>query len=700
MPVATKVGIKINPDAMVTIEPIDADSPLLEAVITLHRSCGQNLGMFPRGAFVEHACSKWILVAHEEKGNCLGYLLYREAKERATIVHLCVRPESRSKGVGRALIERLKADTKHLRGIGLYCRRDYEARAAWPRYGFAPVGTKRGRGADGAELEFWWLDHNHPDLFSLAAASQPESKLRVVIDANVFYDLYERHTPESEESKALLADWLQEEIELLLTREIHFEVSRAPTEAQRKRSSALISRHQVLRTDDAKVQQVIAELQSHFPAAACPRDDSDLRQIAHTIAADVSFFVTRDDKLIECSEPLIVKYGLRVLHPTELINQIDSLRREAQYRPVRIEGSRLVTGLLRADQVDAVITALRRAPREKIAEFEKTIRLFLAKPTEYECTVALADDKTPIALLTRSAAVTSSMCIPMFRLSGHSLASTVGRNLLRSLLERSSTSPRLIEVNDQEMGNSERSALSELGFLHSEGCWLKVGVTGLTTLGALKNSLERLKLPVQARTFLFNGLDAYENSATSLGAADIEKAFWPAKLKDAPIPSFLVPIQAQWAEHFFDTGLASERLFGLRNELHLGIEGAYYCSAIKTVLKHPGRVVWYVSKGPEGRGSMAVKACSRIEEVMIGKPKDLFKKLSRLGVYEWRDIFKTAEGDVNKSILAFRFSMTERFAKPVDLTALKELGIAPPIMSSRRITANQFEKIYTIGKQL
>ena len=150
---------------MITIRTIGTDSALLDAVIALHATDGHNLGMFPKGAFQEHARKKWILVALDDHGACLGYLLYRQAKERATIVHLCVRRDSRSKGVGRDLVERLKTETKHLRGIGLYCRRDYEATAAWPRYGFAPVATKRGRGADGAELEFWWLDHNDADLF-------------------------------------------------------------------------------------------------------------------------------------------------------------------------------------------------------------------------------------------------------------------------------------------------------------------------------------------------------------------------------------------------------------------------------------------------------------------------------------------------------------------------------------------------------
>ena len=615
------------------------------------------------------------------------------------IARLCVRREARRHGIGRMVVEQLKAETKHLRGIGLHCRRDYEARSAWARYGFAPVATKRGRGADGAELEFWWLDHNHADLFSFAAVNQPQTKLQVVIDANIFFDLHERNTPESEDSKALLADWLQEEIQLLLTREIHNEISRSSSEVQRRKSRALTSRHEVVKTDDAEVQELITELQSHFPAATCLRDDSDIRQIAHTIAADVAFFVTRDGNLIEWSEALFAKHGLRVLHPTDLINEIDSLRRETEYRPVRMGGSRLSTGLLRADQIQSVIAALHRAAREKVADFERAIRRFLARPDEHQCTVVFTDNKSPIALLTRSTAGTSLVSIPMFRLAEHSLAPTVGRNLLRSLLEKASVSPLLFQVTDQEMEDSEKSALSELGFLESGGFWLKISVTGMTTCELLKTSIESLKLPDQTKIFLHERLAAYENNPTDLGATDIEKAFWPAKLKGAPLSAFIVPIQAQRAQHFFDTDLASEMLFGLRNELHLGIEGAYYCSAKNTLLKYPSRVVWYVSRGPEGRGSMSVKACSRIDEVMVGKPKELFKKLSRLGVYEWRDVFKAAEGDINHSLLAFRFSMTERFVNPLDLAALKKIGVASPIMSARKITATQFEKIYTAGKQ-
>ena len=37
--------------------------------------------------------------------------------------------------------------------------------------------------------------------------------------------------------------------------------------------------------------------------------------------------------MLDRSDPIFEKYGLRILHPTDLINRFDVLRREAEYRP-------------------------------------------------------------------------------------------------------------------------------------------------------------------------------------------------------------------------------------------------------------------------------------------------------------------------------------------------------------------------------
>ena len=37
---------------------------------------------------------------------------------------------------------------------------------------------------------------------------------------------------------------------------------------------------------------------------------------------------------------------------------------------------------------------------------------------------------------------------------------------------------------------------------------------------------------------------------------------------------------------------------------------------------------------------MTIKACSQLEEVVIGKPKELFRRFQRLGIYEWPTYMK------------------------------------------------------------
>jgi hypothetical protein len=48
--------------------------------------------------------------------------------------------------------------------------------------------------------------------------------------------------------------------------------------------------------------------------------------------------------------------------------------------------------------------------------------------------------------------------------------------------------------------------------------------------------------------------------------AALEALLWPAKLESESLPTFIVPIRAEWAQHFFDEELAAELLLGLRED--------------------------------------------------------------------------------------------------------------------------------------
>jgi GNAT superfamily N-acetyltransferase len=264
------------------IERIDETSPYLASVKALWRANSSTLGFFTDGAFREHATRYGIYVAIMPEVGCVAYLLYRISRSRVMVTHLCVARGWQGHGIARALVDSLRAQTRQFRGIGLRCRRDYYASRIWPHLGFIPLSDQRGKSIDGKELTFWWLDNNHPDIWTAADMQLLESKIAVVID------------PESGESKALLADWLQDSIELCVTEEIYNEINRNQDSQHRAQMRQFVHHFTVLRTDSTAFETAFSNLRPIFPEDMEDSDWSDLRQVARAIAAGRQFFVTRD----------------------------------------------------------------------------------------------------------------------------------------------------------------------------------------------------------------------------------------------------------------------------------------------------------------------------------------------------------------------------------------------------------------------
>jgi hypothetical protein len=157
----------------------------------------------------------------------------------------------------------------------------------------------------------------------------------------------------------------------------------------------------------------------------------------------------------------------------------------------------------------------------------------------------------------------------------------------------------------------------------------------------------------------------------------LEHLFHPAKIISSDLPCYIVSIKRSWAEHFFDIPAGGQTLMDLNEKLHLGIEGAYYCSAKNKHVTAPGRILWYVS----GTGSMSIKACSQLEECFTETPKRLYSRFRHLGVYAWKHVFETVQGNPDCPLMAFRFSKTERFQRPITLAELKHMDIPQPAES-------------------
>jgi hypothetical protein len=98
---------------------------------------------------------------------------------------------------------------------------------------------------------------------------------------------------------------------------------------------------------------------------------------------------------------------------------------------------------------------------------------------------------------------------------------------------------------------------------------------------------------------------------------------------------------------------------------------------------------------------MQLRACSYVDNVIVGRPKDLFRQYRRLGVYEWRDVHELAEKNISNQIMAVQFSDTELFSQPVawrDLQQiLREEGFPSQIQSPHLISSKVFFRLYRLA---
>lgn len=683
------------------IERIGPDSPILAEVLLLHAASKSNLGAFPKGAFEDAARQKRILVAIAPDKTLAGYLVYRVAKNRAAVTHLTTSKRFHGQGAARSIMDALKLETKHLAGISLKCRRDYNIGDMWTGFGFTVRQTREGRGRDRALLDCWWFDHGHEDLFSFAAGQDDDSDvLLVAIDANVFYDLTCDNRPQGEDTKVLEADWLEDSVVLCITQEMYSEIHRSADEAKKAKARGAADGFRLLKTAEETVARLEKELKPLFNDAILERDLSDMRQVAHAIAAEVPFLVTRDAPMLSRSEMIFEKYGLRILHPTDLINHLDTLRREAEYRPSRLEGSRWRERLVTKEDVKTIVAEFKHPHKERSNDFERTVRHHLAFPDKWDSRLILDNENAPVVYLVQSKGDPDHVEIALARHSDHPLAPTLLRHVFHALnRDPGQAGNHIISICDPETSGSTKSALADIGFLADGDKWWKLSAVGVLTRQELGVRVNASKLPAPLRDKLAKAGWFHEVTDAEAARSELEHVFSPAKIVSSGTPCFVVSIRPDWAAHFFDIPVGGQTLMDLKEELHLGIEGVYYCSAKNTHLEAPGRVLWYVSKGPKQSGSMTVKASSHLEEVVSGTPKQLFPKFRHLGVFAWKHVLAAAGGKLENNLIAFRFRRTERFVREVPMSELDKLGIPQPV-NPRRISDAQFASLYQLGMNL
>ena len=702
------------------IELIKETSPYLIKVKDLWRKYSKTLGFFPDGAFEEHAAKGGVLIARSERGDLYGYLLYRIVHRGGVwpigvIVHLCIDEPYRGRSIAKGLVDKLRSlPRKNFLRIEVNCRRDYEANDFWPKVGFVYNGEFVGR--SGHPISRWQLELNQLPLMALLEKTAAP-KTRAVIDMNILYrlqdplpEIFDRDRILSEEAKAIKEDWIAEEVTLLITPEAFNEIHKIEDPAKR------ISRHRYAKGQFDRIIAKLDEVRTlkqrlsiYFPENPNESLKSDISHIAYSIKSEADFFLTQDIDLEKKGEEIYKEFGIRILPPGKFIGRLDEITREVEYRPSRLGGSHALTiGKARIESISRLYPIYQWGnPEARKTDFESKLRNFLAQPNRYSVEIFNIVSK-PSAFIVIDRNNSSELGVPIIRVSRSPLSGTVMRYLLRRVIQLSAKENRpFIRVTDIQTRDSLTLALEECGFTSIENQWIKFGLQVADNAIGLQNRLGDLirRDHPSTNTTLLNNLtielcDAVEKQ-DSIRLADLERRLWPAKILDASIPTFIVSIMPVWAQHLFDEGIASQTLWGGRDDLLLLNENVYYRSARPSGgLLSPARVLWYISEDKDTPTSTKqIRACSSLIEVVIGRATDLFHRFERLGIYEWKDVLTKAKNQPTNQVMALRFNNTQLLPHPIDLPTLRRFlredeDKKPMLESPQRILPRTFARIY------
>lgn len=662
----------------ITLLPAQLGSSLLNQVWELYRRNSSTLGFLPRGALDEFAHAGCVLAA-ALGDEVLGYVAWRRSRGEAVLVHLCVAEAHRrtdcSKRLLRGLIDQCRDET----AIRLRCRKDYvAANRVWPRHGFAVEREIVGRGANGMPLLEWRrVQLDNLPLLKLMEAATPRSAHVVAMDANIFFDLMDVGSMHHEESHALLADWL-DDVDICVTRELRNEVSRQDDYAKRQSASAYLRRFRELAAHPDELDQALAAIGSVLPTPASDSDYSDRRQLAHAWKNGASFFATRDSLLLDHADDLRTVTGLMVLRPTDVIARLQGDLRGADYAPVRLQGTQVERRSPSSE--NDLLPFQRFAASESKASWTQLIRSARSVPNRCTVEVIGTRGELPRVAIAVDRSSPESLHIRFLRALSGSLTGTLLRRVLAQVIESARNQHRnQVTINDPGPGEI-REALAFVGFeVRRDGQFVRYTLPGTVT-------------SADAAVWIHDRLPEADVDQQSSAAA-LEARFWPFKVLDAEIATYIIPIRRRWAAELFDRHLAGEELFGVPEGPALALENVYY-SASNVVIPEGSRILWYVSG--DVAAVRAVSAC-------LGTDTDTATRLSRryhrLGVYGWPDVLSAAKGNPHASLRAYRFARTELLDRPVRLRRLKELilqhtGTQNPIASPVRVPEALFVDVY------
>lgn len=682
----------------------DEDNDLLEAVIRLGDSQRETLGFLPASATRAYAARGQVLAAMDD-GVLLGFATFGLAYDRVRLIHLCVDPSVRGRGIARRLVDAIAELHPDRAEIRLRCRRDFPAHHLWPRLDFVPIGETVGRSRDGHLLTEWRRPIHHVlTLFDRVSSAEVDRIAKVVVDVNVFLDmtLSERDVVES---GALQASWVQEQVEFLYSDELLRELDRHadPLVRQAARTAALSGfRHLVV--DEDELDRCERTLQQCLgPAPTSGRARSDRKQVAYAEAGQAHYFVTRDDGILTgMRRRLAGNLAVRIVSPTELILSLGTPDAEFDYTPAKLLGTSLETRAIGSDDVAVLGSDLvNHAVGEQRARFTRRLRDLLGSRDGWQG-IGIWHNQKPVGLVVwRTGLVVDEVAILRTR-AAWQLSATLARELLAARRhERIRGGGGLVRVTDPNLTEAVEAALRREGFFargDERVCRVLSGIADAKGwhLAATQH------LPSSEHADMRTAIQQMGDVRADV---EFERALWPAKVANSAITTYLIPVKPTFAADLFDHELASQTLFDRPDRAGIARENVYYRPPRPPLMQPPARILWYVTDERGRPGVRAVRAVSQLESVALSAPDRIHRRFAHIGAYSLRQVHEAARPQGapqrNQRVMAIRFGLTESLAQPVGLSRLQELaqgvGHTLVLRSVSKIPAALFDVIYQEG---
>ncbi len=676
-----------------TIEFIDHKNKFFTDVKTLGRRNSATLGFMPDGGFEDYAKNKCIIVAHDGK-TLVGYLMFRIAfrLSRVSIVHLCVSDNYRGKNISTSLFKALKEKyEKKYRGISLNCRTDFTfASNIWRKLGFIPLGRVRSRSYDEHYLNIWWYDFNQPNLFSLST----NSKVKALLDMNIIVKLrdaaYFEATSSLEDPRVLLADWLIDETELCFAPEAYNEIDRDENLQRAAKTRNFLTSLSQLQVDIEQQKKVVSELESII-CGTSENDISDRKQIASCIVSHTPYFITYDEGLLNKKVQIEEKYPIQIYNPQEFIIQIDQLLHGEEYLPNQLRGVYSDSiAKLNSQELSSCVDKfwMQKMGEDKQAISTTIYNIINAKGGTLYVLKRYGEVIAFYGIIEKQ----DSTDIELLRISAKDICGAIFFKLISEILQATLKSNKSqIVLKERYITEEQKEILGNFGFIGQYDYYIKYVFNKIVAKGDISQITQKIYPEV---TINLSDRVLFE----------VERKLFPLKIKGLNIPTYIIPIQPYWAGQLFDTAIASEDLFGANPAKLWSFENVYYRHTKPIKERFPARVLWYASGGDKYCShAKSIIASSCLTDVMTGNPKTLFRVNKRFGIYEWKDISKLCNGNINAKIRALKFGHTEIFDYPVSYNKIQEILVSNgrkrnTFASPVEINDLIFFQIYQLGK--